>query len=81
MLIAIDLQDPVEPNTLWVNPFGVSFNHMRRSDLVRIDHEGNVLEGGQVKLVNRAAIMIHVAGHNITLVVLRNLPTLNQYSA
>jgi ribulose-5-phosphate 4-epimerase/fuculose-1-phosphate aldolase len=80
MLIAINLQDPVEPNTLWVNPFGVSFTHMRRSDLVRIDHEGNVLEGGQVKLVNRAAIMIHVAGDNIAL-VFRNLLISSRCSA
>ena len=36
---------------------------MRRSDLIRIDHEGNVLEGGPVKLVNRAAVMIHAAIH------------------
>jgi hypothetical protein len=53
---------------------------MRRSDLVRIDHEGNVLEGGLVKLVNRAAIMIHVAGNNIIL-VLRILLRLNQNSS
>jgi len=59
----ITLRDPIEPTTMWVNPFGVSFNKIRRSDLVRIDHTGNVLEGGQVKLVNRAAIMIHVAIH------------------
>lgn len=32
---------------------------MRRSDLVRIDYDGKVLEGGPVKLVNRAAIKIH----------------------
>lgn len=60
MLLCLQ-QDPIEPTTMWVNPFGVSFNKMRRSDLVRIDHTGNVLEGGQVRLVNRAAIMIHVA--------------------
>lgn len=48
---------------MWVNPFGISFSHIRRSDLLRIDYEGNVLEGGPVKLVNRAAVLIHTAVH------------------
>jgi hypothetical protein len=34
---------------------------MRRSDLVRIDYKGNVLEGGKIKLINRAAVLIHAA--------------------
>ena len=36
---------------------------MRRSDLLRIDYEGKVLDGGPNKLVNRAAILIHAAFH------------------
>ena len=48
---------------MWVNPFGVSFHQMRRSDLVRIDYYGKILEGGPVKLINRAAIKIHGAIH------------------
>ena len=36
---------------------------MRRSDLIRIDYEGKVLEGGPNKLVNRAAVLIHAAVH------------------
>jgi ribulose-5-phosphate 4-epimerase/fuculose-1-phosphate aldolase len=48
---------------MWVNPFGVSFSQMRRSDLVRVDYAGKVLEGGPVKLVNRAAVLIHAAVH------------------
>ncbi|QIW95353.1 hypothetical protein AMS68_000871 [Peltaster fructicola] len=59
----ITLRDPVEPHTMWVNPFGVSFNAMRKSDLLRIDYEGTVIEGGPVKLINRAAVMIHSALH------------------
>ena len=58
----ISCRDPVEPNTLWLNAFGQSFCTIRRSDLVRVDHEGNVVEAGNYKLINRAAIMIHVAG-------------------
>ena len=48
---------------MWVNPFGVAFRHIRRSDLIRIDYDGKVLEGGSVKLVNRAAVLIHAAVH------------------
>lgn len=59
----ITVRDPIDPHTFWVNPFGVSFNAIRKSDLVRIDHEGHVIEGGPVKLINRAAVMIHAAVH------------------
>lgn len=60
-------QDPIEPTTFWVNPFGVSFGLIKKSDLVRIDHEGNVIDGGDCRLINRAAVMIHSAGtHTLT---------------
>jgi ribulose-5-phosphate 4-epimerase/fuculose-1-phosphate aldolase len=48
---------------MWVNPFGIAFNHIRRSDLLRIDYDGKVLDGGSNKLVNRAAVLIHAAVH------------------
>lgn len=47
---------------MWVNPSGVAFAHIRRSDLIRIDCDGKVLDGGKNRLVNRAALVIHVAG-------------------
>ena len=46
-----------------VNPFGIAFNQIRRSDLIRLDYEGKVLEGGPNRLVNRAAVLIHAAVH------------------
>lgn len=58
----ISCRDPVEPHTMWLNAFGQSFATIRRSDLVRVDYDGNVLEAGRFRLINRAAIMIHVAG-------------------
>jgi hypothetical protein len=58
----ISVRDPVEPKTFWINPFGVSFLNIRRSDLIRVDWEGNVLEAGQYRLVNRAAVVIHRGG-------------------
>lgn len=48
---------------MWVNPFGNAFKDIRRSDLIRIDYHGHVLEGGPNKLVNRAAVLIHAAVH------------------
>lgn len=56
------IQDPIEPDTFWVNPFGISFKQIKRSDLVRIDHNGKVIDGGPWRLINRAAVMIHSAG-------------------
>ncbi|CEJ94728.1 hypothetical protein VHEMI10244 [[Torrubiella] hemipterigena] len=60
----ITCRDPIEPDTFWVNPFGVSFGLMKRSDLVRINHEGKVIDGGPCRLINRAAVMIHAAVHH-----------------
>lgn len=48
---------------MWVNPFGQAFNSMRKSDLLRIDYDGKVLEGSPNRLVNRAAVLIHAAVH------------------
>src|SRR3954453_196633 len=51
---------PVEPATFWVNPFGVPFAHVRASDLIRVNHSGDVVEGGYH--VNEAAFAIHSPG-------------------
>lgn len=44
----ITLRDPVEPDTFWVNPFGLAFSLIRKKDLIRVDHEGKVIDGGEV---------------------------------
>ncbi|KAK2785782.1 hypothetical protein FQN53_007362 [Emmonsiellopsis sp. PD_33] len=59
----ITLRDPVDPTTFWVNPFGVAFAHINASDLIQVDHEGVVINGGKVRLLNTAAYMIHAAVH------------------
>ena len=59
----ITLRDPVDPTTFWVNPFGVAFSLMRKSDLIQVDHSGNIIDGGEVRLLNAAAFMIHGAVH------------------
>ena len=59
----ITLRDPVDPTTFWVNPFGVAFSLIKRSDLIRVDHNGEIVDGGSVRLLNTAAFMIHGAVH------------------
>ncbi|KAF2100499.1 arad-like aldolase/epimerase [Rhizodiscina lignyota] len=59
----ITVRDPIEPETFWVNPFGVDFNLINKSDLLRVDHHGNILNHGKVKVLNRAAFLIHGAIH------------------
>ena len=49
----ITARDPEFPDTFWVNPFGMSFNQIKVSDLIHVDHEGNLLHGKRP--VNRAA--------------------------
>ncbi|WEW54887.1 hypothetical protein PRK78_000314 [Emydomyces testavorans] len=59
----ITMRDPVDPNTFWVNPFGMAFSLIKASDLIQVDHEGNVIGGGEVRLLNNAAYAIHSAIH------------------
>jgi ribulose-5-phosphate 4-epimerase/fuculose-1-phosphate aldolase len=57
----VTVRDPEFPDSYWVNPFGMHFSMIKSSDLVRVDHEGNVVEGDRA--VNGAAVAIHCAVH------------------
>ncbi|MDP9117490.1 MAG: class II aldolase/adducin family protein [Actinomycetota bacterium] len=57
----ITVRDPRDPRTFWVNPFGMHFSMIRSSDLVRVDEDGQVVEGDRA--VNGAAVAIHCAVH------------------
>jgi ribulose-5-phosphate 4-epimerase/fuculose-1-phosphate aldolase len=57
----ITVRDPEFPECFWVNPFAMSFRHVKVSDLILVDHDGNVVYGGRP--VNRAAFIIHAAIH------------------
>lgn len=57
----ITARDPERPDRFWVNPFGMNFSQIKVSDLILVDHEGNVVEGDQP--VNRAAFCIHSQVH------------------
>ena len=57
----ITARDPEHPETFWLNPFGVHFSRVKVSNLIRVDHEGEVVEGNHP--VNRAAFAIHSRVH------------------
>ncbi|BDD81176.1 putative aldolase [Tsukamurella pulmonis] len=58
----ITARDPEDSGLFWVNPFGMSFNQIRVSDLICVDHEGVVVHGRRP--VNRAAFVIHAQVHD-----------------
>jgi Class II Aldolase and Adducin N-terminal domain len=56
----ISLKDPVNPEWMWINPYGMHFSQIKKSDLVCIDEEGYVVEDvGARKPVNTAGVHIH----------------------
>lgn len=57
----ITVRDPENPEHFWVNPFGMSFRRVKASDLIRVDHDGNIIEGSRP--VNKAAFCIHSEVH------------------
>src|ERR1700710_1560317 len=57
----VTARDPEHVDSYWVNPFGMHFSMIKQSDLVRVDHAGNVVEGNRA--VNGAAVAIHCAVH------------------
>jgi len=59
----ITLRDPVHPDCFWVNPFGNAFSLIKKSDLILVNHSGEVIDGGENRLLNTAAYMIHAAVH------------------
>ncbi|KAJ6259368.1 Alpha-adducin [Drechslerella dactyloides] len=59
----ITLRDPVDPTSFWVNPFGVAWPTLTADDLILVNKEGKVVDGGRVRLLNAAAYMIHHAVH------------------
>ncbi len=59
------VRDPGRPDHFWVNPFGRSFKLMRVSDLILVNHDGDIVEGDGA--LNAAAFAIHSRIH-------KNLP-------
>ena len=57
----ITARDPELTDHFWVNPFAVPFQHIRASDLILVNEQGDVVEGDYD--VNRAAFAIHSQVH------------------
>jgi ribulose-5-phosphate 4-epimerase/fuculose-1-phosphate aldolase len=58
----ITARDPELTDHFWVNPFGLHFSLIKVSDLILVDHDGNVVDGKH-PIVNRAAYAIHSQVH------------------
>lgn len=54
-------RDPEFPDLFWVNPFGMYFGHIKPSDLILVDHGGELVRG--TSSVNKAAFAIHSQVH------------------
>ena len=57
----ITARDPEHTDSFWVNPFAVPFAHIRASDLIRVNEQGDIVEGTYP--VNAAAFAIHSQVH------------------
>ena len=57
----VTARDPELEDHFWVNPFGVPFEHIKTSDLLLVDHDGNIVEGRHP--LNQAAFAIHSRVH------------------
>jgi ribulose-5-phosphate 4-epimerase/fuculose-1-phosphate aldolase len=58
----ITARDPARPDHFWVNPFGMHFRHIRASDLILVNANGEVIEGKHT--ANIAAFAIHSSIHH-----------------
>jgi ribulose-5-phosphate 4-epimerase/fuculose-1-phosphate aldolase len=57
----ITARDPGLPDHFWVNPWGTHFGHIRASDLILVNEEGEVIDSDEP--LNRAAFAIHSQVH------------------
>jgi len=57
----LTIRDPQHPELFWTNPMAVHFDEVRMSNLILVDHDGRVVEGGHA--VNRAGFILHANVH------------------
>lgn len=57
----ISVRDPILTDHFWLNPLSMHFSQIRVSDLILVDENGLVVEGGEP--INTAAFTIHSAIH------------------
>ncbi|NES02876.1 MAG: class II aldolase/adducin family protein [Okeania sp. SIO2F4] len=58
----ITVRDPEFPDHFWVNPLGMYFGHIRVSDLLLVNYQGEVVKGNRP--INQAAFAIHSQIHS-----------------
>jgi ribulose-5-phosphate 4-epimerase/fuculose-1-phosphate aldolase len=57
----ITVRDPGDPELLWVSPMGLSWRQLTVSDLVQVNHGGEILVGSRP--VNPVGLLLHSAIH------------------
>lgn len=57
----ITIKDPEYTDSFWVNPYNMHFSLIKVSDLIRVNYEGEVVEGKHE--VNKAGFTIHSQLH------------------
>lgn len=57
----LTVRDPEHPELYWTNPMCVHFAQVKVSNLILVDHKGNVVEGRHA--LNRAGFVLHAAVH------------------
>jgi ribulose-5-phosphate 4-epimerase/fuculose-1-phosphate aldolase len=57
----LTVRDPERPHLYWTNPMAVHFGQVKLSNLILVDHAGQVVEGDHA--VNRAGFVLHAAVH------------------
>jgi ribulose-5-phosphate 4-epimerase/fuculose-1-phosphate aldolase len=57
----LTIRDPERPDLYWTNPMAVHFRQVKMSNLILVDHKGQVVEGSHA--VNRAGFVLHAAVH------------------
>ena len=55
----ISVRDPILTDHFWLNPLSQHFSTICVSDLVLVNEDGEVVEGGNIEVVNAAAFAIH----------------------
>lgn len=61
----ISIRDPVDPETFWINPLAKHFGLIRKSDMVHVGKDGEILNNtnGRMRSVNMAGFKIHSTLH------------------
>lgn len=57
----LTVRDPEHPELYWTNPVAVHFAQVKMSNLILVNHEGEVVEGDHA--VNQAGFVLHAAVH------------------